>query len=89
MATILQISLCLHKLKRSMIYLSDCFLPKKVMFPLAASLNDGICLLIVSAIFRNNIRECITMIGHQIPLLGENCTNSIVIGIYLNLKWLL
>jgi len=29
------------------------------------------------------------MIGHWIPMLGEDCTNNIVIGVYLNFKWLL
>lgn len=64
MAVILQLHLCLYKLKGSMIYVDDCLLPKNVMLPLSTVLHDGMHLLIIGGVFQNYIGECLTMIGH-------------------------
>jgi len=89
MVIVLQISLCLSKLKRSVFSVDDHLLPHNVMLPLSASLHDGIDLFIIGGILPNCIEKCLTMIGHWIPMLGEDYTNSIVRGVCLNFKWLL
>jgi len=85
-AIILQLPLCLYKLKRSMVSVDDRLLPHNVMFPFSASLNDGIHLFIIGGVPLNCIGKCLTMIGHWMPFLGEDCTNSIVGGVCLNFK---
>jgi len=63
--------------------------PQNVMFLFLTWLHDRIHLFIIGGVFPNCIRKCFTVISHQMLLLGENCTNSIVRRVYLNLKWLL
>lgn len=72
-----------------MICVDDHLLHHNVMFPLLVGLHDGIHLLIISGVYMNSIKECLLVIGCLIPLLGEDCPNSILVGICLNQKWLL
>jgi hypothetical protein len=55
MAVILQFSLCLHELKWLMINVDDCLLPKNVMCPLEAGLQNGVHLFIVSRVLTDSI----------------------------------
>lgn len=70
-----------------MIRVDGHLLPHKIMFPLSAGLPDIINLFIICGVLFNCIGKCLTMIGHWIPMLGEDYTNSIVKGVYLNFKW--
>lgn len=84
-----KLPLCIYKLKRSVISVNDHLLPHNVMLPLWASLHDAIHLFIICGVLLNCVGKCLTMIGHWMPVLGEDCTNSIVRGVYLNSKWIL
>lgn len=87
MMTVLELPLCMCKLKRPVICVDDRLLPHNVMFPLSESLHSEIH-LIVDGVFPNHIEKCLNVIDHYTPLLGENNTNSIVGGICFNFKWL-
>lgn len=89
MVIIMQLPLGLYKMERSVICVGDHLLPRNVMFPLPEILHDRIHLFIIGGVFLKYIKECLTMIGHQIPLIGENWKNIIVRGIFLNFKFLL
>ena len=78
MAIILQLPLCLYKLKRSLIGVDDCLLLENIVLTLSASLYDGIHLFIIGRVIPNCIRKCLTMIGHWMLMIGEDCTNNIV-----------
>jgi hypothetical protein len=78
MAIILKFSLCLHELQRLMISVDECFLPENIMPPLATHLYNGVHLFIVSGVFTNDIRYCLTMIGHGMSVLSEKCAHNIV-----------
>lgn len=89
MVIVLQLPLCLYKLKRWVIGVDNILLPQNVMIPLSISMHDGIHLFIIGRVLLNCIGKFLTMIGHQMSVLGENCTNSIVSGICLDFKWFL
>ena len=89
MATVLQLSLWLYKLKRLVIGVDDCLLPHNVNLLLSASMHNGIHLFIIGGVLLNCSGKYLTMIGHWMPMLGEDCTNSIVRVVCLNFKWLL
>jgi len=72
-----------------MIFIDDCLLPHNIIFPLSIGMHDIRHFLIISGVLSNSIREHLTVIGHYMPLLSEDYTNSILEGICLNLKWLL
>ena len=78
MAIVLELPLCLYKLKRSVIGMDDRLLPHNVMLPLPASLHDGIHLFIIGGVILNCIRKSLTMICHWMTVLGEDYTNNIV-----------
>jgi hypothetical protein len=59
------------------------------MLPLLENLHNGIHLFFISGILPDCVGKCLTMIFHWIPLLSKDRPNSIVRGIYLDLKWLL
>ena len=61
----------------------------KIMLPLLAGLHNGVHLLIIGRVSLDNIREGFTVIGHNMFLLSEDCTITIVRGFCVNLKWLL
>jgi len=86
MEIVLQLPLCLYKLKRSIIDVDDHLILKNVMVPFPTSLHDGTLLFIICGLLSNCIKKCLTMIGHLIPVMGRDCTNSIVKGICLNFK---
>lgn len=69
MAIVLQLPLCLYKLKRSVISMDD-------RLPLA-SLHNGIHLFIICRVLSHFIVKCLSMIGHWMHVLGEDYTNSI------------
>ena len=78
MAVILQFSPCFHELQWLMISVDDCLLPKNVMSSLATCLHNGVHLFVVSRVLRDNIRQCLTMIGHGVAVLSENDAHRIV-----------
>jgi len=57
MVIILQLPLCLYKLKRSVIDVDDRLLPHNLMLPLSASLHDRIHLFIIGGVLMNCIRS--------------------------------
>ena len=89
MVIILQLPLCLYELQGHVVCMDDCFLPQNVMLPLSTSLHNGIHFFVISGLLLNCVGKCLTMICHWMPLLSNNCPNSIVRGICLDLKWLL
>jgi len=89
MGIILQLHLCMYKLKRSMIGMDDHLLPHNGMLPLSIRLHDGIHLFIIGGVLPNCIGKYLTMIGHWVLVLGEDRTNNIVGGVRLNFKWML
>jgi hypothetical protein len=72
-----------------MISVDDYFLSQNITLPLSECLHSEVLLLVIGGIPGNNIKECLDVIGHWISMLNEDCTNSIVKGIYLNIEWLL
>ena len=89
MVIILQLSLCLYELQGSVICVDEFFLPQNIMLSLSVGLHNGIHLFVVGGILLDCVSKCFTVICHWMPLVGKNFTNSIVVGICLNLKWLL
>jgi hypothetical protein len=89
MAFVLQFPLCLYELQRLVISVYDRLFPQNVMFPLTTGLYNVIHFLVIGGVFLDNIRECLTMVCHLMPVLSEKCAHSIVRCISLNLKWLL
>jgi hypothetical protein len=89
MEVVLQLPLCLYELQRLVINVDDCLLSHNVIFPLTTDLYNGIHFLLISGVFTDSIRECITMVCHQMIMLSDNCTYNIVECISLNLKRLL
>lgn len=75
---ILQLPLCLYKLKRLVIGVDDHLLPHNVVLQLSVSLHDGINLIIISGVLLNCIENCLTLISHSMLMLGEDYTNSII-----------
>lgn len=63
MAIVLQLPLCLYKLKRSVIGVDDHLLPQNVRIPLLASLHDGMHLFIIGGVLLNCVGKFLTMIG--------------------------
>ena len=61
-----------------MIDVDDCLLPNNVMSPLAVGLHNGVHFFVVLRVLTDNIRWCLTMIGHGVAMLHENDTHSIV-----------
>jgi hypothetical protein len=55
MVVILEFSLCLHELKRLMISMDDCLLPKNVMPLLAVGLQNGVHLFVITGVFTDSI----------------------------------
>lgn len=88
MAIILQLPLCLHKLKRSVICVDDYLLPQNIMITFSACLHNRVHILIIGGVHTNSIKECIIVIGHRVTSLSDDSTNSIIWGICFNLKWL-
>lgn len=78
MAIILRLLLCLHKLKRMVICVDNHLLPQNIMLPLSVGLNNRLHILIIGGVPTDNIKECLTAIGHHVPLLSEDCTNNII-----------
>jgi hypothetical protein len=68
------------------ISVDDCFLPQNIMLPLSSCMLNGLHMFFIGGISVNNIKECLTMIGHRMSMLSEDCTDSIVEGIYLNIE---
>lgn len=62
MVIVLQLPLCLYKLKRLVIGVDDHLLPQNVVLPLSASLHDGIHLFIIGGVLPNFIGKCLPMI---------------------------
>jgi hypothetical protein len=89
MAVVLQFSLCLYELHRLLISVYDRLFSQNVIFPLTTGLYNGIHLLVISGVFRDNIGECLTMVCHQMLMLRENCTHNIIKCINLNVERLL
>lgn len=89
MAIVFQLHLCLYKMKWSVIGVDDHLLPQNVILPLLVSLHDGIHIFIIGGVLPNFISKCLSMIGHSIPVLVEDCTDNIVQGVYLDFKWML
>ena len=89
MAIILQLPLCLYELQGPVVCMDDCFLPQNVMLPLSTSLHNGVHLFVICGVLANCVRQCLTVKCHWMSLLSKNCSNSIVRGICLDLKWLL
>jgi hypothetical protein len=89
MVVILQFPLCLYELQSLVISVYDHLFPQDVMFLLMASLYNGIHFLVIGGVFLDSIRECLTMVCHRIPMLSENCAQSIVRCINLNIEWVL
>ena len=86
MAVVLQFLVCLYELQRLVISVYDRLFPQNVMFPLTIGLYNGINFLVIGGVFSDNIRECLTMVCHWMPMLSENYTHNIVICISLNLE---
>jgi hypothetical protein len=42
------------------------------MFPLTTGLYNGIHFLVIGGVFTDSIRECLTMVCHQMLVLSEN-----------------
>jgi hypothetical protein len=55
MVVILQFSLCLHELQWLMIIMDGCLLPKNVMSPLVACLQNGVNFFVVSRVLTDSI----------------------------------
>jgi hypothetical protein len=55
MVVILQFTLCLLELQWLMIGVDDCLLPKNVMSPLPAGLQNGVHLFVISRVLTDNI----------------------------------
>ena len=72
-----------------MISVDDHLLPQNIMFPLLEIMHDEVHLLVIGGISLDNIKKFLAVIGHQMSLMSEEHINSIVRGIYLNIKWLL
>jgi len=89
MVVVLQFPQCLYELQRLVISVYDCLFSQNVMFPLKIGLYNGIHFLVIGGVFPDSIRECLTMVCHQMPVLSENCAHNIVRCISLNLEWLL
>jgi hypothetical protein len=67
----------------------DILFPQNVMFPLTTCLYNVIHFLVIGGVFPESIRDFLTMVCHQMPMLSENCAHNIVRCISLNLEWLL
>jgi hypothetical protein len=78
MAVSLQFSLCMHELQWLMINVDDSLLPKNAMSPLAACLHNGVHFFVISRVLMESICQCLTMIGHEVVMLSENDSHSIV-----------
>ena len=89
MVIIMQLPLCLYELQGSVVCVDDFVLPQHVMLPLLTSMQNGIHLFFISGILANCVRKCLIVICHWMSLLSKKYPNSIVRGIYLDLKWLL
>jgi hypothetical protein len=89
MVVILQFPLCLYELQRLVINVYDHLYPQNVMLPLTIGFYNGIHFLFIGGVVPDNIRECLTMVCHQMPVPSENCAHNIVRCISLNLEWLL
>jgi hypothetical protein len=89
MSIVQQFPLCLYEPQRLVISVYDRLFPHNVMFPLTTGLYNGIHLLVIGGVFPDNIRECLTMVFHQMPMLSDNCTHNIVKCMHFNLKWFL
>lgn len=88
MAIIFQLSFTLYRMQGLVIYADDLLLCQNVMFSFPARLHDAVHPLIVHEVFQNSIGKYVIVIRKQMPVLGENCTNSIVKGVCPNFKWL-
>ena len=86
MVIILQLPLCIYELQSLVISVYDCLFPRNVMFPLMASLYNGIHFLFIGGVFLDSIEECLTMVCHHMPMLSENCAYNIVRCISHNLE---
>jgi hypothetical protein len=89
MVVILQFPMCLYELHRLVISVYDCLFQQNVMFPLTTGLYNAIHFVVISGVFSDSIRECLTMACHRIPVLSENCAHNIVRCTSLNIEWLL
>ena len=61
-----------------MVSVDDRLLPKNVMSPLVVGLHNGVHFFVVSRVLMDSIRQCLTMIGHEVAVLSENGTHIIV-----------
>jgi hypothetical protein len=89
MEVILRFSPCLYEPQRLLISVYDSLFPQNVMFQLTIGMYNGIQFLVIGGVFLDSIRECLTMVCHQILVLSENCTHTIVICININLQSLM
>jgi hypothetical protein len=74
MVIVLQFPLCLYELQWSVVCVDDRFLSH---------------LFVISGILLNCVGKCLIVICHWMHMLSKDYPNSIVRGIYLDLKWLL
>ena len=51
---------------------------QNIMLALKIDLHDRVNILIIGKVATNNIRDFLTMIGHRVPLMSEDNTNSII-----------
>jgi len=64
MVVILKFSSCLHELHRTLIYMDVYILPYNVILPLVVGLYNVLHLFFIGGELTNDIRDCLTMIGH-------------------------
>lgn len=60
-------------------------LPQNIILPLSTCFHNRVHILFLDGILMNNVRECLTMIGHLMSMLSEDCIDSIIWGICLKL----
>lgn len=48
----------------------------------------AISLVSIGGVPANRIGECMVIIGHRMSMLSEDCTDNIILSIYLNLEGL-
>lgn len=72
MSLILQLDLCLYKLRASMIIENDYHIVQDVVFLLFVCLNNSTSLLIICGIFVNSISKGLIIISNKILMLSED-----------------
>jgi hypothetical protein len=76
MVVIMKFSFCLHEIQWLMIIVDEFILPKNVIPPLAKRFHNGVNFFVISRVLMNSILQCLTMIGHGVAVLSDDCAHN-------------